>query len=358
MEKIEIVPPQTEKKKYINYLKFLAILAVIVIHVLGDKYYSALPQGVLWYFILFGASLVRFAVPIFIMCSGAINLNENKDFSIKKSFNLIIKYIVIFLIWNFLYLNLEYLLFHTDSAYTTYMLQSAGIYKYHLWYLLSLLFLYFITPALKLITKKENKHIVEYLLIIFISSCLILSLSNIFYKSEIFKVIRVIIPGEIFAYIFLYILGWYLSTIEMSPKLQKLIIIGGIIAYILSPFLNISLSILRAEKIFITSSYFDFFNVLSCCALFLIFKNSESKLKQCKVVDVVAKNTLYIYLSHVAIIMLLQKYFFKDFYIHYRSIPIYIAETIFVFFVSLLISLTINHTKKQVRKFYGKKNCK
>ena len=37
---------------YINYLKMIAIFAVVGIHVFGDRYYYDLPQNGIWYGVL------------------------------------------------------------------------------------------------------------------------------------------------------------------------------------------------------------------------------------------------------------------------------------------------------------------
>lgn len=349
MEEIKLATAPQTRKNYINYLKVLAILAVIVIHVLGDLYYYKLPQGRLWYMVLFGASLVRFGVPIFIMCSGAINLNEDKAFSIKKSLTLVFKYLIIFAIWTFLYLNVDYFISFKHVDYNIYIAQNVHHFKYHLWYLPTLIFLYIITPALKLITKKENKNQIAYLLLVFLSTCLVVSLSNYFYDCEILTFVKTIVNNDIISFALIYILGWYLSTIEIPYKYQKLILWGGLAAYLSSPALNILLSYLSSTKMFPTSNHLDILTIVSSCGLFLLFKNHEEKLPQSKFINLVAKNTLYIYLVHVAIILVLQKYVIKDMYLLYSSILIYIAETIFVFVVSLLFSIAITHINNKIK---------
>ena len=83
-----IINNHSARKKtlsYINYLKTIALFAVIAIHVLGDRYYYNLPQNGIWYTLLAFGTLVRFGVPIFIMCSGALYLNEEKEFPIRKA---------------------------------------------------------------------------------------------------------------------------------------------------------------------------------------------------------------------------------------------------------------------------------
>jgi len=344
--------------KYIDYLKMIAIFAVIVIHVLGDRYYYTFQQGKSWYFLLFFASLVRFGVPIFVMCSGALLLDENKQLDIKKMIKNIIKYILIFLITAILYAIFDFFVFQDGQMSGEYILDKIINFKYHLWYIPTLILLYIITPFLKLALKKENKKIIEYTLLIFFIVILINSVANNpIHEFKILKAIMTFVPTSLISYIWIYVTGWYLSTFTLPTKVQKTIIIVGLISYFISPFLNIALSVKTSTKQFLTSDNFNVLNYIFSCGIFLLFKSREEKLASNRIVKSISINTLYMYLVHVAIIELIQYFVLDKIAVHsYWWILVFPLVTIIVCAISYLFSFTIQFIINKIKK--NKKNNK
>lgn len=75
----------TERKNYLDVLRVIAIAAVIMIHVSAsfvNFYNSSLDFALGNIF----DSISRLAVPIFLMISGALMLNEEKEFNCKKGY--------------------------------------------------------------------------------------------------------------------------------------------------------------------------------------------------------------------------------------------------------------------------------
>ena len=67
----------------VDLLKTLAIIGVVMIHVSAESIISAVGSPD-WYASVFWGSLVRAAVPIFFMCSGALLLDPAKDVPIRR----------------------------------------------------------------------------------------------------------------------------------------------------------------------------------------------------------------------------------------------------------------------------------
>lgn len=67
---------------YLDMLRLVACLGVIHIHVSDDEFDNAF-LSYNWYISIVNESIVHWAVPIFIMISGALFLNPNKEISIK-----------------------------------------------------------------------------------------------------------------------------------------------------------------------------------------------------------------------------------------------------------------------------------
>lgn len=67
---------------YFDYLKIIATFAVVVIHTVAKKWYSAGVESTEWQILNLYDSLSRWAVPIFVMVSGALFLDEKNRFHI------------------------------------------------------------------------------------------------------------------------------------------------------------------------------------------------------------------------------------------------------------------------------------
>jgi uncharacterized membrane protein len=74
---------------YLDYLRLVAILGGITIHVATSlNFYRQDYASLNWQILNFWDGLSRFCVPFFIMISGAIFLNPDFDLSWEKLFNL------------------------------------------------------------------------------------------------------------------------------------------------------------------------------------------------------------------------------------------------------------------------------
>ena len=71
------------RNKGIDLTKSIAILCVLFIHA-GSGFYAYPVASTDWNTLLVYGSLVRAGVPLFLMCSGALLLDPNKPFSLKK----------------------------------------------------------------------------------------------------------------------------------------------------------------------------------------------------------------------------------------------------------------------------------
>ena len=72
----------TQRIAYLDILRLVATLAVIFIHVVADGLPLSFGQYN-WYVAVVGGSLVRWAVPVFVMISGALYLNPQKQITTK-----------------------------------------------------------------------------------------------------------------------------------------------------------------------------------------------------------------------------------------------------------------------------------
>ena len=87
-----------------DLLRILASLMVIVIHVSTYNFLDTPTKSIEWLSYDMYDSIVRSAVPIFLMISGAFFLNDKIQNNLKKLYTKnIFKLVLVFVIWSFIY---------------------------------------------------------------------------------------------------------------------------------------------------------------------------------------------------------------------------------------------------------------
>jgi surface polysaccharide O-acyltransferase-like enzyme len=159
---------------WINSLRLIALFAVIVLHV------SAIPLGqygrlpiTSWLTADFYNALVRFAVPVFVMITGALTLHREYELGpfLKKRLSRIV---VPFLFWSLVYVwyswYIEVIAFDADTWTSVKRVLHELKYgsSYHLWYVYMLIGLYFFIPIISKFVRNATKREIEYFLVIWL----------------------------------------------------------------------------------------------------------------------------------------------------------------------------------------------
>ena len=86
-----------------------ACFAVIILHVAAHNFTKVGVTSLKWQTLNFYDGIARVGVPLFIMISGALFLNPNKDFPIRKIYSkYILKIAIVFIFWAFVYAVMNY----------------------------------------------------------------------------------------------------------------------------------------------------------------------------------------------------------------------------------------------------------
>lgn len=164
---------------WINSLRLIALLAVIVLHVsailLGQ--YGHVPINT-WLTADFFNALVRFAVPVFVMITGALLLHREYELGdfLKKRLS---RVVVPFIFWSLVYVG--YSLYNEELAFTDNTQENIRIVlhqlkygsSYHLWYVYMLIGLYFFIPILGKFVRNATKREIEYFLVMWMAVMLL-----------------------------------------------------------------------------------------------------------------------------------------------------------------------------------------
>lgn len=326
---------------YLDKLRVIAIFSVIVIHVSATMFYSTSVKTLDWQVMNFFDSLTRFAVPLFVMMSGALLLNSNKEYSIKELYRKkIFRLIIAFLFWSLIYAMYH---FFIDNASLKVSIINFIEGEYHQWFIFMIIILYIMIPILKVVIK--DKKVTEYFLIIsFIFTCVVPCLT---YFPAIGDNINGIINKSYInfftGYTFYFILGHYLNTYHIKTKHKNILYIVAILAIIFTVIGSSLISIIYEKPISILYNYFFINTSVVAMAIFIYAKDYLNK-KTHPFISKLSNLSFGIYLVHVLILFIFQKIgFVSTLFNPLLSIPII---SIACFFISACIILIIKKFSK------------
>ncbi len=329
-----------ERTFYLDFLRVMAAVAVISIHTFGVGYYRSEIRSHMHIGWVLLDSMVRWAVPIFLMISGSLFLRPEKKVPLKTLYGkYILRLAVALVFW-----NAVYAVFQGETTKERINLLIYG--KYHMWYMYVIICLYMLLPIIRAIAM--NKKVVEYYLVFF---AVITGVVPIAQKVLIHFGIEIKETSSDFSLVLGYagymLLGYYLASFELGFKLRRALYVLGA----LSVFGTFAATTLLEYK---SGGYFEYFfgdstiNVMiSAAALFLAAKKFFEKRSQKKpsvlrrTISFVSKHSFGVYLVHVLVLELI----LDRLTINWAwpiSIVISFALIITVTLVSLLVSWAIS----------------
>jgi surface polysaccharide O-acyltransferase-like enzyme len=328
---------QSTQFYWANSLRVLATISVIFLHVAANYLVGEYKiTSLVWIIADIYDSSVRFAVPVFIMLTGALLLH--KDYSLREFFTKRLTRVFIpFVFWSLIYIayNVYYTKFTQPEDLIFYIYsQLRDGSCFHLWYVYMILGLYLIIPVLRLWIKNGTEKDIRYFLVVWIVVLLLFQ-----------PLLRKFRPNVDFTYFSGYIgylvLGYYLSII----KFKNIRIISLL-------FIAIGVSITMLGTYYLSKSsgslqeYFYGYltpNVLiASTGVFLLFKSIQQPKANLftKAIQFIDRYCYGIYLVHIFVIMILNKFgITPDFINPILGIPVF---TFICFFISFGLIFLVN----------------
>ncbi len=297
-----------EKKReyYLDIAKVASMIGVIIVHTGAISWYEGpfgvYPWGVLNIFDMLG----RFSVPVFLMISGYLFLNPQRQVRPSDIFKKYLpRLLCAFFFWSFLYALIT-------SGFMTSRSLSEGVGerllhdtlagRYHMWYIFAIAGLYIITPVLRPVAADRNA-MRYFLLVSFILTYLIPTLQLIpavadstFWFTGKFDL------SHISGYVFYYLAGYYFGTEDLGPKQRRLIYGIGIAAAFIM-FIVVSVAIISQQ--YPAHTYHEYTNAgmpMYGLAAFVFFryrfKDVDPDAKIMRAIIKLSKMNLGIYLVH------------------------------------------------------------
>ncbi len=329
------IKPQKERIEWIVVLRAFACMAVVMIHVIGDYYSNFQYDNTNQYEIVRAfinqvllQPFIRYAVPVFIMISGCLLLNPQRNVTINKLVKYIIRTIillVLLLLFSSLMFNLKKEIFYDMPSFIKWIKYSIKMFVSCLiidlntfalaWYPPMLIGLYLLTPILRIFTKHAKPETVSFVLItLFICSCVIPTV-NVYFNLNIINF------SEVSSVVFLYLIGYYIVHTNLIKNTY--IYLGGIIGFICY----------FIASYFGVSHQLDMFMILESMMIFKLFSSSKIKIKNNKIINCISKYSLGIFLTHCFWMK-----FFAKINIYFTIFPIFIGEFLYWAYI-LIISL-------------------
>lgn len=244
-----------ERKRYLDYLRVFACLAVMVTHVTMTNWSNVDVNGFDWQIINFYDGISRWCVAAFAMISGALFLN--RDIAIVKIYTKYIpRMVVAFFVW-----GAFYYVFTTEKTATGH---------FHLWYIKMIIGFYICVPIIRKIV--SDIKIAKYFLIVsFVFAFLLPWMVNIvrdFLAEKIWAVKWIadayVLNFEdmhldlVLGYTFYFVLGYFLDNIELEKKSRIIVYLLGGAGFV---FTVVATSILALKTHTPSTTYYRDFNV-------------------------------------------------------------------------------------------------
>lgn len=327
---------------YFDYLRVMATLAVIMLHMYAQNWYVSDVNGYNWQVFNLYDSIVRWGVPVFVMISGALFLK--KELSLKVIYTkYIFRMAVSLVVWSAIYA-----LFRYDEQQGRLINFISA--PYHLWFIFMIIGLYMMIPILKKVV--ENMYTLRYFLFmsfIFVGCIpeLITIIRDFCTNSTILNCLEIIEKNikELniaFGYSAYFVLGFYLSKIEFNKKQRKIIYILGCLGFIFTIVMDSFVALKNQQY---CSNYYNNFMInvmMESIAIFVFFKYRKFKNDNInKGISYIAQRCFGIYLVHVLLIKILKEQMGINTmtFNALLSVPVI---TILVFSTGLILSIILN----------------
>lgn len=346
-EEVNAVSKERTDKRMIHYelLRILAAFSVVMLHSAAQFWYSLDVNSTEWVIANSYNALFRFGVPVFVMISGALFLDENYQLDLKRLYkHNILRLVIIYAVWSCLYglLDCYFLGFETLDIKTVLREMING--RYHLWFLPMIVGIYMLLPILKSWLAHAEKRNVQYFLLLFI----VLQVGGetiraLTVTDEIHTLLDLIDVQMVCSYLGYFVWGYYLAHVGIGESCKKLVY-GCVLPALLC---NILLSNYLLQKynrqIGVIYDSYGVFTFIEVTALFVfgISKWQDISLKSGvqKAVYEVSAGTFGVYVMHIGLMELTERIGIHSMMLaNIAGIPLY---AIGCFAVCLLVAMLV-----------------
>lgn len=294
----------SENKCYnwIVSLRAFAASAIVLLHVIAGwtSEFSAGGgiTGARWFIdCVIIQVFVRWAVPCFVMITGFLLLDPEKNIDLKKTFRYVLRMIAVLLTFGLLYCLMESAAADGFGNIPATVIKSVknlieGHSWSHMWYVYMLIGLYLMLPMFRIFTKYADKKTYEFILAVLLCLTILRPTANEILKTEL----EAYIPIST-AFPFYLLLGQYIHRYGIKKELSVLGIILGAVGT-------------AVEQVFALGNQPDnLFVALYSVGIFSLAMNNSflEKAGKSKFIVQISKYSFGIYLIHPLFLNILNK---------------------------------------------------
>ncbi len=288
-------------KKY-DYLRSISCIAIILLHV-SSSYWSCVSRDSSDFVIMtVYNALTRFAVPVFMMLSGAFMLDPEKNTDFKDVWKRIGKLLISFYIWSafFAFQGIALKLITGKEVTKELWIDSGQRFlwgHYHMWFVFLILGFYVLIPIARKIC--EDKKVIEYFLLLWIVvSYLLPTIAPVLKLDVVNAWVSKLSMNMLVGYLGYFLLGYYIKKFGIAKKARIVLYIAAMLGLIYScvgTVLQSRINGIYDETLFGASSW----NILVLSAAIFTMCAAMKERESCpKVISNVARYSFVIYMVH------------------------------------------------------------
>lgn len=324
-----------------DILRIIACFSVVMLHSAAQFWYTLPVTSTDWKIANSYDAITRFGVPIFVMISGALFLNTDRELDIKKIYkNNILRLFIVYIVWSAIYGLLDCRLFDFSAIGWKDIVKEIISGRYHLWYLPMIIGIYMLLPILKLWVQNASKQNLQYFLGLFVVFQIFTETIKAWRHSPFIENVMNAFTVELAcSYVGYFILGYYLYQYEIKRSTEIFIYAGGIIGIFTNIFSSMKFSISTGYAIgntydsYTLSTFFVVLSIYLLCTKHIPTHKFHSK-TNCLITEL-SSSTLGIYVMHLVFIEQLEPYG-----IHSMMLPNIIGIPVFSIIIFLLCYLS------------------
>lgn len=316
---------------YLSYIRAFACIAIIVLHTytMEAMYYRSEISVASYAVTSCVAYMMMWAVPCFVMVTGALLLDTDKEISLKRLYGrYILRIFVVLIVFTVLF-TISDIIYDKEKLSVIGVIKRIGYKLYsgtswaHMWYLYLIIGLYILLPAFRALVKGFGLKELWYLLAVYFVFNSFIPMINQFSEAKIGFYIT---TNSIFP--FYLIMGYMLSNnlIKLNMKLSVLLFLLGEAAIIIISILGIKNN--SSDAVTLLGNYSFVPVVITSIGVFGIFRNLRLNNPN-KFILLVDKLSFGIYLVHLGFL----RYGIKSELIN----PYEKGGNIFIFVIALIV---------------------
>lgn len=298
----------------IDLLRILACFSVIMLHCAAQFWYTKPVTDADWKIANAYDAVFRFGVPVFVMISGALFLNADKEINVKRLYtHNILRLVIIYVVWSCVYGLFDCRFYPWSELDKGDIFREIFAGRYHLWYLPMIVGIYMLLPILRSWIGHATKKNLQYFLLLFLVFQVGKETVLVLRQTEGMRYLWGIVSLDmVCGYLGYFVLGYYMVHFGVEAKWHKWIYVSGILSAAANVVLGDYLAQQATVPVGEIYDSFGCFTFLIVVSLFLFFTDPMSKIQYpswiSRMIKEISLATLGIYLLHIGLIEFLEPF--------------------------------------------------